>query len=80
MVSVAREKIREALVRLAVEQPEADLSVETAETREAEDALNESIVKCGRGDCGLDDVRTAYRRWLEVQLEAGKPKLLFELR
>jgi hypothetical protein len=75
---VVREKIRDAWNRDAKENPEVDWSISTDETRNAESTLNAMIIFNERGDVSTETVRDAYRDWVRVQIEASKPKLLFE--
>jgi hypothetical protein len=79
VVSIARDKIAEGFHRLYLEHPEADFSHSTVEADAKEAELNAAIVSFEQDQCELSDVRRAWNEWVKAQLEAGKPKLLFDL-
>jgi hypothetical protein len=76
---VVQGKIAEGFPRLHLEHPEADFSHSTAGADAKEAELNLAIVSYERGESELSDVRRAWNEWVKAQMEAGKPKLLFEL-
>jgi uncharacterized protein YdcH (DUF465 family) len=76
---VVRGKIAEGFKRLADEHPEADFSISSAEADAKEAELNAAIVSFEQDRCELSDVRQAWNEWVKAQMEAVKPKLLFDL-
>jgi hypothetical protein len=73
---VVRGKIVEGFHRLDPDVPVFSASSPEADAAEAE--LNLAIVSYERGETELSDVRRAWSDWVRVQIEASKPKLLFE--
>jgi hypothetical protein len=76
---VVRGKIAEGFKRLADEHPDADFSYSTVEADAKEAELNAAIVSFEQDQCELSDVRQAWNEWVKAQMEAVKPKLLFDL-